>query len=297
MRELSFTVPNEYGGIRLKSFLRGYCSVSSRLMIKLKREPMGITNNGQHAIVTDTLKAGDIVRLLMPDDLKQAEPVSLPLTVVYEDRDILIVDKPANMPMYPTPGHDYDSLANAVAAYYMNQNEKLAFRPVYRLDKDTTGLVVLAKNSYCASRLSGRLQKEYTAICEGELSGSGIINDPIGIKAGHRIQREVTPNGESAITNWQSLCGGNHHTLVLLQLKTGRTHQIRVHLSHLGHPLAGDDMYGGSLLLIDRQALHCGSVSFVHPVTMQNLYFTCDLPADMKNLLIVCGMQKCTKTV
>lgn len=297
MRELSFTVPKAYEGIHLKSFLRGYCSVSSRLMVKLKRETMGITNNGQHAIVTETLMPGDIVRLLMPDDPKQLEPVALPFTVIYEDSDILVVDKPTQMPMYPTPSHDRDSLANAVAAYYLSKDEKLAFRPVYRLDKDTTGLVVLAKNSYCAALLAGKLQKEYMAICEGELRGSAIIDSPIGIKAGHRIQREVMSNGKSATTIWESLCSGNDHSLVKLQLKTGRTHQIRVHLSHLGHPLAGDDLYGGSLSLIDRQALHCSDICFVHPVTMQNLHFACDLPADMQNLLITCGMQKYTKTV
>lgn len=297
MRELSFTVPKDYEGIRLKSFLRGYCSVSSRLMIRLKREPMGITNNSQHAIVTEILKSGDIVRLLMPDDFKQIKPVNLPIIIVYEDSDILIVDKPDRMPMYPTPGHDFDSLANAVAAYYLNQNEKLAFRPVYRLDKDTTGLVVLAKNPYCAARLAGGLQKEYTAICEGVLRGSGIIDSPIGIKEGHRIEREVTPSGKPATTNWQSLCTGNHHSLVSLQLKTGRTHQIRVHLSHLGHPLAGDDLYGGSLNLIDRQALHCGKACLIHPVTKRNMQFVCALPADMQNLLDLCSMKYYTKAV
>ncbi|MDF2632571.1 MAG: RluA family pseudouridine synthase [Caproiciproducens sp.] len=297
MRELSFTVPNEYDGIRLKSFLRGYCSVSSRLMVKLKREPMGIMNNGLHVIATDTLKSGDVIRLLMPDDDKQIEPADLPLQIVYEDKDLLIVDKSANMPMYPCPGHDCDSLANAVAAYYLKQNEKLAFRPVYRLDKDTSGLVVLTKNAYCAACLAGKLQKEYTAICEGELWGNGTIDRPIGLKEGHRIQREVTPNGEMAITKWQALCSGDHHTLLSLELKTGRTHQIRVHLSSLGHPLAGDDMYGGSLCSIGRQALHCGSVSFIHPVTMQGMSFTCNPPCDMQELLIACGMKKCTKTV
>jgi len=296
MRELSFVVPKEYEGVLLKSFLRGYCSVSSRLMVKLKREPMGITNNGQQVIVTKTLMPGDIVRLLMPDDTKQLEPVDLPFTVVYEDSDILIIDKPARMPMYPTPGHDRDSLANAVAAYYLRQNEKLAFRPVYRLDKDTTGLVVLAKNTYCAALLAGKLQKEYMAICEGEICGSGIIDSPIGIKAGHRIQREVMSNGKPATTNWESLCSKNQHSLVKLDLETGRTHQIRVHLSHIGHPLAGDDLYGGSLSFIDRQALHCSDICLIHPVTMKSLHFACNLPADMQNLLAVCGMQKYTKT-
>lgn len=291
MRELVFPVPADYGGIRLKSFLRGYCRLSARLMIKLKREPRGITNNGLHAIVTDILKTGDVVRLLMPDDEKQLEPVHMPLSVTYEDDDILIVNKPAEMPMYPTPGHDNDSLANAAAAYFLEHGKKIAFRPVYRLDKDTTGLVVLAKNPYSAARLAGSIQKEYTAVCEGELSGSGVIDEPIGLKEGHGIQRSVTLQGERAVTRWQVLCSGGSHTLVALKLETGRMHQIRVHLSHLGHPLAGDDMYGGGCGLIARQALHCGKVQFIHPVTNSEMSFYSELPEDMKKLLHVCNLK------
>nr|WP_319487980.1 RluA family pseudouridine synthase [uncultured Caproiciproducens sp.] len=292
MRELSFLVPNEYDGIGLKSFLRSYCGISSRLMIRLKREPRGITNNDLHAIVTDILKAGDIVRIRMPDDQKQHEPLSLPLAVVYEDSDVLVVNKPADMPMYPTPGHDCDSLANVVAAYFLSMEERLAFRPVYRLDKDTTGLVVLAKNSYCAAHLAAKIEKEYIAVCEGNLFGSGMIKEPIGLKVGHKIQREVTENGDMAITLWKELQCGSGHTLLSFHLKTGRTHQIRVHMSHAGHPLAGDDLYGGSLQLIKRQALHCMGIHFVHPVTKKNLNFSSDMPDDMKDLMDACGMEK-----
>lgn len=159
MRELSFTVPIEYNGITVKSFLRNYCRVSSRLMIKLKREPMGITNNGTHIIVTERLLSGDVVRLHIPDDEKIIDPVTIPLKIIYEDSDVLIIDKPFNMPMYPAPSHDLDSLANAVSGYYQSKNDKISFRPVYRLDKDTTGLVVLAKNSYSAAGLSGKIKK------------------------------------------------------------------------------------------------------------------------------------------
>lgn len=252
---------------------------------------MGITKNGFHAIATDILKAGDVVRILMPDDEKQPEPVSLPLSVVFEDQDVLVINKPADMPMYPTPGHDRDSIANAAAAYYLGSDQKIAFRPVYRLDKDTSGLVLLAKNPFTAACLSGSVEKEYFAVCEGELCGCGKVDEPIGLKEGHRIQREVNPNGEKALTNWKSLCVSRNHSFVVLELETGRTHQIRVHLSHIGHPLAGDDMYGGSLDFIARQALHCGKISFLHPVTKQNLEFVCRLPEDMKKLLDVCHMK------
>lgn len=292
MRELKFTVPNEYDGISLKSFLRKYCGISARLMVRLKREPMGITKNRLHAVVTETLRAGDAVRIRMPDDEKQIEPVEQSLSVVYEDDDLLIIDKPANMPMYPAPGHDRDSLANAIAAYDLRRKEKRTFRPVYRLDKDTTGLVVLAKNSFCAARLAGSIEKGYTAICEGEFTGCGTIDEPIGLKEGHRIQRTVTESGEYAVTNWRVLCTGKGYTLVSLQIETGRTHQIRVHMSHFGHPLAGDDMYGGHLDILSRQALHCTNIQFVHPVSGQAMHFSCALPRDMEHLLERSGMVK-----
>jgi 23S rRNA pseudouridine1911/1915/1917 synthase len=291
MRELSFTVPIEYNGITVKSFLRNYCKVSSRLMIKLKREPMGITNNGVHTIVTDMLAAGDVIKLCIPQDEKMIEPVNLPLNVLYEDRDVLIIDKPADMPMYPAPRHDCDSLANAVSAYYQNNNEKISFRPVYRLDKDTTGIVVIAKNSYSAARLSGKIDKEYIAICEGKLNGSGIFCDPIGLKQGHCIQREVTKSGEKAITNWKVISNSENHSLVYIKLETGRTHQIRVHFSHYNHPLAGDDMYGGSLSYISRQALHCAKISFIHPVTGKKLKFESGFPKDMQSLILKCCLK------
>ncbi len=295
MRELTFPVPAEYDGIRLKNFLRSYCRLSARLMIKLKREPMGITRNGLHAIVTEQLKAGDVIRLRMPDDDKQLKPVDLPLCIVYEDDDILIADKPADMPMYPSPGHDSDSLANAAAAYFQKKDQKIAYRPVYRLDKDTTGLVILAKNSYSAARLANSIKKEYYAVCEGEFTGSGIIDEPIGLKEGHRIQRAVSPQGERAVTAWRVLCSGKQHSLAALNLETGRTHQIRVHMAHLGHPLAGDDMYGGSCAFIARQALHCGKVRFVHPVTNQEMTFISDLPEDIESLLNVCNLKNTQK--
>lgn len=295
MRALEFPVPDEYDGIRLKNFLRSCCSVSARLMIRLKREPHGITVNGKHAIVTELLHSGDVVRLLLPEDEKRQDPVPYPLSIVFEDDDLLVVDKPAGMPMYPSPGHDRDSLANAAAALFLERGQKIAFRPVYRLDKDTTGLVVLAKNAYSAARLAGKVQKEYSAVCEGILSGEGVFDGPIGLKAGHGIQREVTPHGGKSVTRWRAVRSGGGHTLLCIRLETGRTHQIRVHFSHAGHPLAGDDMYGGSLGKISRQALHCGAIRLVHPVTGETAALQSAFPPDLKELLEACGMESTQK--
>jgi 23S rRNA pseudouridine1911/1915/1917 synthase len=288
MREIEFIVPSGFHGIKLKSFLRGYCNVSARLLAKLKKEPMGIMINGRHAIATDTLQAGDHVCLNLPrDDAKiNAPPANLPFAVIYEDQDILVVNKSSGVPMYPTPGHDKDSLLNAFSYYYSLRDEKFAYRPIYRLDKDTTGLILLAKHSYAASQLAKNVQKTYFAICEGILYGSGVIDLPIGLKDGHKIQRTVRHDGVRAVTRWRSLCTGNGHSLLALHLRTGRTHQIRVHLSNFGHPLAGDDFYGGSLLLIQRQALHCGEIRLVHPVSRRKLRFVQDLPEDMQKLLL-----------
>ncbi|MFU0833361.1 MAG: Pseudouridine synthase [Oscillospiraceae bacterium] len=295
MREIEFTVPSGFHGIRLKSFLRGYCKVSARLLAKLKKEPTGIMVNGHHAIATDTLQEGDHVCLNLPSDDVSVSPVKLPFDVVYEDEDILVVNKCSEMPMYPTPGHDKDSLFNAFSYNSKLHGEDFAYRPIYRLDKDTSGLVLLAKHSYAASRLAEDVKKTYFAICEGILSGSGLIDSPIGLKDGHKIQRMVRPDGLRAVTRWRSLYTGNEHSLIAFHLKTGRTHQIRVHMSDIGHPLAGDDFYGGSLLLIQRQALHCGEIRLVHPVSRRKLRFVQYLPEDMQNLLLF--MQNCSANI
>ena len=285
MRTLTFTVPPALCGIRVKSFLRGYCGVSARLLARLKRTPMGIAVNGAHATAIDVLRAGDTLRVTLPEDQKQLPPRELPLEAVYEDEDLLVANKPCSMPVYPTPGHDDDTLANAAAAHWGRRGERIAFRPVYRLDKDTSGLIVLAKNAYAAARLANRVQKEYTAVCEGSLTGGGTVDTPIGLAPGSRIRREAGGDGVPAVTHWRSEACFDGHTLLKLRLETGRTHQIRVHMASIGHPLAGDDLYGGGLRLIGRQALHCGEVRFVHPVTGKNIVLRCALPPDMEKLL------------
>lgn len=287
IRELTFVVPEEFNGAKLKSFLRGPCQVSSGILTKLKWVFDGITVNGAHAYVTQILQTGDVVGLKLPGAETQAEPCHIPLDILYEDADLLLINKPSLMPIYPTPGHDCDSLANAVAFYATEKREPFSFHPIFRLDKNTSGIVILAKHCYSASLLAFGVSKTYTAICEGTLKGSGTIDAPIRLKEGHGIQREVGggPEAQRAVTHWKAVRQYGNHTLLEIQLETGRTHQIRVHFSSIGHPLAGDDMYGGSREWIDRQALHCGTVSFIHPVTKQAMMFQQPLPADMQQLL------------
>lgn len=291
MRTLEFSVPKEYGGASLKGFLRSKCRVSARLLARLKRVPMGITVNGAAATVRVVLQKGDWVRLLLPEDEPFPEPAALPLAPLYEDNDLLVVDKPSGMPVHPSPGHDRDSLANAAAAYFLNKGERLAFRPVYRLDRDTTGALILAKNAFVAARLAGTVEKTYLAVCEGILQGEGMEDGPIGLLPGHSIQRCVSPEGVRAVTHWHALDQAGGHTLLALRLETGRTHQIRVHMVSRGNPLAGDDFYGGSRALIARQALHCAQVTFKHPMIEKDMSLVAPIPADFSALLAACGLQ------
>lgn len=294
MAQITFTVAQEIDGISVNNFLRAKCGVSYRLIKKLKRVPMGITANGQHIRTVDPLRGGDIVALNIPEDENPTVPNEIPIDIIYEDEHIAVINKPSGMPVHPARDHVTDTLANAFSAHLIARGEpNSAFRVINRLDRDTTGLVLTAKNSHAASLLHGHTEKVYYAICQGILTDSGTIDAPIRIMEGHGIQREVGEGGISAITHWTAIQnmhltapGGNTYDLTLLEihLETGRTHQIRVHFTSLGMPLAGDDMYGGSWDLIGRQALHCGQLNFNHPITGEAMEFKAPLPQDMADL-------------
>lgn len=285
-RLLKFTVPAEFDGALLKVFLRRGCGLSSHLMVSLKQTENGILLNGTHARVIERVAAGDTVTLSLPVEDCPVEPAALPLTVVYEDAHLLVLNKQAGMPVHPTScGHQSDTLANAVSFYMRQRGEGYAFRPLNRLDKDTTGLVLTAKEPYSAYKLKTGVEKKYTAVCEGVFSGSGTVDAPIKVKDGHIIEREAGSGGQRAVTHYKALSQFQNHTLAQFTLETGRTHQIRVHMAYFGHPLAGDGMYGGSRELIERQALHCGSMSFVHPIDRSIIKLSAPLPDDMKRLL------------
>lgn len=287
MKQVSFSVPPAYDGVSCRGFLRSFAGCSARLLTAAKRMPRGLLKNGEPATARTVLSAGDVVTLTVAPAPCTAEPVELSVPVVWEDESVLVMEKPSGMPMYPCPGHDCDSLANAVCFLFSRRGETPEYHPVYRLDRDTTGLVVMGKDSFAASRLAGRVEKEYRALCEGELLGEGTFDGPIGLLPGHTIQRCVRPDGERAVTHWRSLAVQEGFSLVSFSLETGRTHQIRVHMAHAGHPLLGDDMYGGPMALLSRQALHCARVAFAHPVTGESLLFTSSFPPDMAALLVL----------
>nr|WP_317412283.1 RluA family pseudouridine synthase [uncultured Solibaculum sp.] len=284
---LRFPVPPECDGMRLKTFLRGRCGVSYRLVVRLKHVPMGMTMAGQLIRTIDPVRAGQVVELRLPPDTKIAQPMgSGDLRVLFEDAHLLIVDKPAGMAVHPSAGREDNTLLGAAAVYRRQHGEDGAFRPVGRLDRDTSGIMVLAKHSHAAHLLNGHVEKWYLAICLGELKGQQTIDLPLRVKEGHSIQREVGEGGQRAVTHWQSLFVGGHKTLLGVRIETGRTHQIRAHMAHIGHPLAGDTMYGPhDRNGIGRHALHCGAVRLVHPVTGQHIGLTAPLPDDMRHLL------------
>ncbi len=301
---LQFTVPGECDGIRVKSFLRGRCRVSYRLMVQLKRVPRGITADGEHVRVIDRLRAGQQVVLTLPEDMHPMQPAEDGgVTVAYEDGHVLVLDKPAGMTVHPTRGHLDGTLANFTARYLAQKGESGTFRPINRLDRDTTGLVAAAKNAYAASRLNhvnGLIDKEYLAVAEGMLEEGGVIDKPIRHKEGHGIMREVGEGGERAVTHYEVLARGRTLTLLRIRLETGRTHQIRVHFSDMGYPLAGDTMYGQAHPVIGRQALHCFHLWFTHPVSGERVETWSQLPQDMQELLRWDGMetpQQCFTTI
>lgn len=285
MRVIEYKVEEYFQGKKLISFLRGHVKISVRLLRSLKRVEGGIKINGENARTIDLLNAGDTVTLTIPEDDSHSIPVDYPLDVIYEDEDVLVIDKPAMLPMHESHNHQGDTLANAVSGYLNKKGRSLSFRAVGRLDKGTSGLVICALNSHSAARLSGNFEKTYYAIAAGHYDGTGTIDKPIYRPDPMKTYRTADDRGDRAVTHYEVIESGDSYSLLKIRLETGRTHQIRVHFAFLGTPLYGDKMYGTEHKVIGRQALHCGEVSFNHPVTGERIELKAELPEDMKRLL------------
>ncbi len=284
--KLSFVVPKEFDGKSAKSFLRGYCGISAALLIKLKREEKGITADGVCLRTVDILKAGQRIELSLPSEESNIDPVEGKLDIVFEDKWLLIVNKPPFMPVHPVKQHQTDTLANIVRYYNLQNCENYIFRAVNRLDRDTSGLVMICKDKFSANKLKNNVYKEYIAICHGKITrGKTTINAPIGLTAESKIVRHVLPGGQPSVTHYEEIDHCNDISLLKLWLETGRTHQIRCHMASVNHPLVGDDLYGGSREHIARQCLHCSKMSFVHPVSGDNLTVSAPIPGDMQDVL------------
>lgn len=281
-RKIDYTVTSEYDGRKVIHFLRGYCGVSSRLLRSIKFTDDGMKLNGVKTRTVDRLKEGDIVTITLPEDEKAPEPLAAEIDIIYEDDDILVINKSPFMAMHPTHNHQGDTLANAVSAYLAQKGNTASFRAVGRLDKGTSGVVVCALNPFAAGKLSGGIKKEYSALVMGNLPETGTVDVPIyrpdPMKTLRACSYEI--GVEPAVTHWQSEKSFDGATLINLKLETGRTHQIRVHMSFIGHPLAGDTMYGDFLPEIGHQLLHCRKCRFVHPVTGEEMSFEAPFPED-----------------
>jgi 23S rRNA pseudouridine1911/1915/1917 synthase len=288
---LQFETQEAEAGQTVREVLQKNYGVSRRLLVNAKYKGE-IRVNGRPVYVTYRLQPGDRVTVFVPLEVEQLlQPEPMELAIRHEDEDILVIAKPAGMVVHPTGNHASGTLANGVIAYWQAKGQLRKFRPVNRLDKDTSGLLIVAKNQWAHEQFS-RMQKErtlkrvYQAVVHGVIErDEGVIDAPIGRCDDSIITREVREDGQPARTLYRVLARGETASWVELHLETGRTHQIRVHLSYLGHPLLGDDLYGGKRDHIGRQALHAVRLSFVHPRTKRPMAIAEPLPEDMGRLL------------
>jgi len=276
----------------IKELLKRHFGFSSRLMAKLKANDL-VQLNGVPVKMYRKGEPGDRITVFMPDEKSNFEPEKIPIAVVYEDDDLLIIDKQPGYVVHPTKGHPCRTIANGIMNYMQQQQKQYKIRFINRLDMDTSGLLAVAKNSHCQDDLSKQMNengvtKKYTAIVRGVIKeDEGTVDLPIDREQDDRVKRAVLENGYPSVTHYKVLERFEKgYTLVELILETGRTHQIRVHMSHIGHPIVGDVLYGeASVWLIERQALHAGYLSFRHPVTGHFMELEAPLPDDMLSLL------------
>ena len=298
--KLYFPVPPQADGVLLRNFLRR-CAVSTELARAVKFHGSGFFADGQPILANRRLAAGQMLSFELPADGEGVAPQpEIPVQVVHEDAFALLLEKPPRLAVHPTLNYPLDTLANGYAAWAAAQGRSTVFRPVNRIDKDTSGLVLAARNSYAAPLLAQGVEKLYYAIVEGELPlGPGVIDAPIGRQGDSIIGRCVTPEGKPSRTEYTILKAKNGLSLAACVPVTGRTHQIRVHFASLGHPLAGDDLYGGHRERVGRQALHCAKQTYTIPVytpvpdgividweaPRQRITVESPLPADLQALL------------
>lgn len=293
-RVIDYIIDEAGDGLRIEQYLRrkGY---SGQNLAEIKRMPQSVLVNGEHYYMKQELNTGDHLSIHICETKcsEKIPPVQIPLDIVYEDEDIIVINKPADMPIHPSLNNYTNSMANALAWYYQEQGKPFIFRCCNRLDRDTSGLTVVAKHLVSGNILSDMVRRrdihrEYLAIVRGHVSPeAGTINAPLARKPGTIIERTVDwEQGETAITHYRLVEERNGHSLVSLRLETGRTHQIRIHMKYLGYPLIGDYLYNPDMEYIGRQALHSHRLSFTHPITGEPMEFTAPLPKDMEKVLI-----------
>lgn len=292
VRKLHYLIDEQHSGMSIGAFLKEK-EFSRAVLIELKKEMNGITKNGVPAWVNEPLQIGDNLDLCLNETVhsETIEPVDLKIDILYEDDDLLIINKSANTPIHPSINNYHNTLANGVMYYLQQKSTPCPFRCINRLDRDTTGVTILAKNLLSAGILAKhvqeqKLQKTYIALVEGITAEKGTIDAPIGRMDGSIIKRMIDEKmGDPAITHYQRLqvyTIDNHPiSKIQLNLETGRTHQIRVHMTSIGHPLIGDFLYNENNTMMNRQALHVSSCSFNHPLNNEAITIIAPLPEDM----------------
>ena len=287
---------------------------SNQNIVELKKMEKSILLNGEWEYVTRKVNKGDVltVHIKEEESSEKIPPINLPFPIIYEDEDIIVINKPADMPIHPSLNNYENTLGNAAAYYFASQGKPFIFRCINRLDRDTTGLTILAKHMVSAGilqneMLNRNIKREYLAIVDGIIKeDEGTIDAPIGRKDGSTIERMIDyEHGERAVTHYKVLGrkedtdtglnkivpastrvrdngGKNGISLVSLRLETGRTHQIRVHMTSIGHPLLGDFLYNPTDDRMSRQALHAWHLSFVHPITKDEMNLEAPIPEDMR---------------
>ena len=293
--ELKYKVDNlKYKNI--KDVCKNYFEISDRLLTKLKKNQKIFLNNSS-AYINTMLSLNDtiIINLDFEEESENIVPTKMDLNILYEDDYLIIINKPSGIPIHPSISHFKNSLSNGLKYYFNKINLKKKIRPVNRLDKDTSGIVIFAKHEYIQECLikqmkNNKFKKEYLAILEGYMNKTaGTINLPISRKEGSIIEREINSNGEKAITHFKLIdnfsVDNQELSLVKFIIETGRTHQIRVHSKYINHPILGDSLYGNKSDLINRQALHAYKVSFIHPITNEPINIEIPLPLDIKKVL------------
>lgn len=300
LRIFHYRIPVEQEGRSILDYL-SFLGYSGQNITQLKKQEESILLNGKWAYVRERLTAGDelTVRIEEKSSSPNIVPRDLPIDIVYEDEDILVLNKSADMPIHPSQNHYEDTLANAVMYYYESQDIPYVFRCLNRLDRETSGLTILAKNMVSGAILSRmvknrEIKREYIALVEGDIREAlpcnaacltGTIDRPIGRKEGSTIERIIDEeHGERAVTHYELIEYDAKHNFSVLRvwLETGRTHQIRVHMSSIGHPLLGDYIYNPENHAMTRQALHSYRLTFLHPITQEKLCFCVEPPEDMQ---------------
>jgi len=287
---LEYIAVQSDAGMKLMDVLHQSMELSGRMIRRSKKEK-AIKLNAQRVSLNSRIRKDDLITIEMAMEPNIFEPEDIPVNVVYEDADLLIVNKQPFMVVHPTKGHPHGTLANGIAKYFLDEGLDIKIRFINRLDRDTSGLMMIAKNPFAQTVISEQMianevTKEYLAIVHGQVDlDAGTIDAPIGLENEDDIERKVLTDGKDCVTHYEVVQRYPNATLIKIQLETGRTHQIRVHFRHIGHPLFGDVLYGGDQEKINRQALHCTRMVFKLARPSELIELRADMPADMKLLL------------